>query len=83
MQFARPHTLGIFVGPITSLVETDCTSLVEVDRDSVIQEKHINETERSVCVCLSCLFCLHTVDVGISLRSDITLASVFKGAPMA
>jgi hypothetical protein len=29
-----PHTLGIFVGPITSLIEADC----------VIQEKHINDT---------------------------------------
>jgi len=34
-SFTRPHALGIFLGP---------TSLVEVDRDCVIQEKHINDS---------------------------------------
>ena len=36
----------------------------------------------SVCTCLPCWFSLHTVDVGILLRSDIALARVFKEAPM-
>jgi len=37
---------------------------------------------RVVCVCLPCLFSLHTVQVAILLRSDIALARVFKGTPM-
>jgi len=37
---------------------------------------------RYVCACLPCLFSLHTVNVGILLRSDIPMAKEFKGAPM-
>jgi len=39
---------------------------------------------RTFCLrAFACLLSLQTVDVGILLRSDIALARVFKGAPMA